>query len=171
LIKEQDMSGPTLCEVNMNVSRSPVRGVVALILSLFLISCAAPRTAQQYDGPPLDKSRIATISPAPGYNGLVRGRQDVYLLMIDGKELSKADRDGHAVFEVMPGEHSITVAAMLQRENQRVPFEDPNPIRYNFEAGKRYSVFCKMDDGPSPGQTVVRFWMEDETGKVVSGNN
>ncbi len=157
-------------KVERFLGKNTLYAAMAVIVAL-TSSCATPTKLRLYDGAQLEKEKVALITPTPGYNGIVNGRQDVYILRVDGRELSPKERDSHAVLEVMPGEHTLAIAAMLQRGSQRVAFDDPKPLQYKFEGGKNYSIFCKMESGATPDQTIVRFWMEDETGKLVSGNN
>jgi hypothetical protein len=143
----------------------------AVWVTVLVAGCKTFPTVQTYEGKQLPKQDVALVSPSPGYEGLLGGRQDVYILKVDGVNLKKVDIDSHASLEILPGEHRLTVSAMLRRDGGRVAFEDPNPITYRFEAGKQYRVYCRLSPGPNQNQAEVRFWMEDDSGKVVAGTN
>lgn len=121
---------------------------------------------RMYNGSQLEKQQISVISPTGGYEGLAGGRQDVYILKVDDTQFKKADIDNHASIEVLPGEHHLTVAAMIMHNGKRYPFEDPEPLTYKFEGGKQYYVYCTATDSE---QSIIHFWMEDSSGKVVAG--
>jgi hypothetical protein len=137
--------------------------------ALLVASCKTFPTVKTYDGERQSQQKVALVSPSPGWEGFAGERQDVYLLKLDGVALSKSDVESHATLEILPGEHRLTVAAMLRVNDRRVLFEDPNPITHNFEAGKHYRVYARLSAGPTPNQAVARFWMEDDTGRVVVG--
>ncbi|WP_127997208.1 hypothetical protein [Piscinibacter defluvii] len=140
------------------------------VFAAFLVaSCKSFPTVKTYEGERQPQQKVALVSPTPGWEGLAGERQDVYFLKLDGVALTKSDIDNHASLEVLPGVHRLTVAARLRVAGERVLFEDPNPITYNFEAGKHYQVYARLSPGPTPGQAVARFWMEDDSGQVVVG--
>lgn len=149
------------------ISRASILCVISA--ALLVVACKTFPTVKTYEGERQPQQKVALVSPSPGWEGLAGERQDVYLLKLDGVALAKSDVDSHATLEILPGEHQLTVAAMLRVNDQRVLFEDPNPIIHKFEAGKHYRVYARLSPGPTPKQAVARFWMEDDSGRVVQG--
>jgi hypothetical protein len=143
--------------------------ICTVFAALLMAGCKTFPTVQTYEGERQPQQKVALVSPTPGWEGFAGQRQDVYILKLDGVALSKSDIDNHASLEILPGVHRLAVAAMLRVNGGRVLFEDPNPITHNFEAGKHYHVYARLSPGPTPHQAVARFWMEDDSGRVVVG--
>lgn len=140
-----------------------------MFATLLMAGCETFPTVKTYEGDRQPPQKIALVSPTPGWEGFAGERQDVYILKLNGVALSRSDIDSHATLELVPGVHQLTVAAMLRIGGQRVLFEDPNPMTYDFQAGKHYKVYARLSPSPTASQAVARFWMEDESGRVVVG--
>jgi hypothetical protein len=143
--------------------------VLALVVSALAASCASSRVVKMYSGSELDAAHVAIVRPATEYEfGVFGERPGVRILRVDGVGLQRSDVDSHCAVELLPGNHRMTVATTITVEGKRVAFEDSVPLAFRCEAGAEYSVFCQVVPGPTPDQPVVRFWMEDASGRTVS---
>jgi hypothetical protein len=154
--------------------KGPMRHVLAfaLCLSALLSACASSRVVKMYGGSEQPASNVAIVRPSMGIQLIVLDeRPGVRILRVDGVELERADIDSGAAIGLLPGDHSLTVATTLTIEGRRVSFEDAVPLRCRFEAGAQYSLSCRVTHGPMEDQPVIRFQLEDASGKVVSSTS
>jgi len=144
----------------------------AFCLGVLLSSCASSRVVKMYAGSEQSDSHVAIVRPAMGIQFMVFGeRPGVRILRVDGVELKPADIEGGAAVGLLPGNHSLTVATTVTIEGRRVSFEDNVPLQCRLEAGMQYSLSCRVTPGPMEDQPVIRFQLEDASGKVVSSTS
>ena len=144
----------------------------ALTLGALFSSCASSRVVKMYDGSDQPDSNVAIVRPAMGMRLIVFGeRPGVRILRVDGVDLQRADIDGGAAVVLLPGNHRLTVATTITIEGKRVSFEDAVPLECRLEAGMQYSLSCRVTPGPMEDQPVIRFQMEDSSGRVVSSTS
>jgi len=144
----------------------------ALCLGALCAGCASSRVVKMYDGSDRPDSNVAIVRPAMGIQFMVFGeRPGVRILRVDGIDLQPADIESGAAVGILPGDHRLTVATTVTIEGRRVSFEDAIPLECRLEAGMQYSLSCRVTPGPMEDQPVIRFEMEDASGRVVSSTS
>jgi hypothetical protein len=146
-----------------------IRLMLALCFAALAASCASSHVVKLYDGPELEPDRVAIVHPAAGIHfPMMDERPGVRIVRVDGVELDRADADSGFPIGLLPGNHRLSVATMITIEGKRVSFESAVPLECRLEAGVEYSLSCRVTQGMTKDQPVIRFELDDASGNVVS---
>jgi hypothetical protein len=123
------------------------------LLALVSLSCGtATFVVQQYDGVPLDPSRISVLR--------VNGGTDVVVVALDGEELdyTQSDSDARAHIEMLPGVHEVEVGDLSD------PLQRVVSVRFRAQAGKVYRLTLdRMGAGQSLRPWKALVWEVDRS--------
>jgi hypothetical protein len=121
------------------------------LLALLSLSCGtATFVVQQYDGAPLDPSRISVLR--------VNGGTDVVVVALDGEELdyTQSDSNARAHIEMLPGVHEVEVGDLSD------PLQRVVSLRFRAQAGKVYRLTLdRMGTGQSLRPWKALVWEVD----------
>lgn len=143
----------------------------AFCIVAVLSGCASSHTVQMYGGAHVATGTAAVIRPSYNsfnYLNFLGEGQNACILKVDGVALDQADIDDHAGVEISPGTHRVTAGAVILHKGHHVTIASTVPLQCTFEAGMEYSVHCRVTPTQNDDQPVIRFWIEDESGNLVS---
>jgi hypothetical protein len=143
----------------------------AACIGVVLAGCASSRTVKMYGGASVAAGSAAVVRPSPNLISLIGEGQDVCILEVDGVALNQADIDGRASVEIPPGSHRVTAGAVIVQKGHRITIADAVPLQCMFEAGMEYSVHCRVTPTQNDDRPLLRFWIEDESGQLVSSTD
>jgi hypothetical protein len=145
---------------------------IALCLGALLSSCASSHVVKMYDGSEQPESNVAIVRPAMGVQFIMLDEKPgVRILRVDGVDLQRADIDSGDPIALLPGTHRLSLATTVRIEGKRVSFENAIPLQCRLEAGMEYFLACRMTPGPMADQPVIRFELEDASGKLIASTN
>jgi hypothetical protein len=112
-----------------------LRFALLTLLALVLFACGGPTfVVAQYDGPPRPRETIAVLE--------VEGKSSVQPISLDGDPLAPLEKDSRLQIEILPGEHSVAVANLSERD------QPARRARFLAEAGKIYRAAFGSDGQP-----------------------